>query len=66
MCGQDKREVFTGAIHEDIKRLSRYGEASIIEVADEKTPDTLPRQKKSRLKKLRESGYWQKFVTVCM
>ena len=38
--GKVKEKFFTGAIQEYIKRLSRYGEASIVEVADEKTPVT--------------------------
>ena len=37
--GKVKEKYFTGAIQEYSKRLSRYCNLEIIEVADEKTPD---------------------------
>lgn len=38
--GKIKEKYFTGAIEEYAKRLSRYCKLEIIEVADEKTPDS--------------------------
>ena len=50
--GKVKEKFFTGAIQEYIKRLSRYGEASIVEVADEKTPDTASEAEEKQIKEI--------------
>ncbi len=38
--GKIKEKFYTDAINEYLKRLSRYAKVSVIEVADEKTPDS--------------------------
>ena len=50
--GKVKEKFFTSAIQEYIKRLSRYGEASIVEVADEKTPDTASEAEEKQIKEI--------------
>lgn len=50
--GKVREKFFTGAIQEYIKRLSRYGEASIVEVADEKTPDTASEAEEKQIKEI--------------
>ena len=49
--GSIKEKFFVDAIGEYKKRLSRYCKYEIIEVKDEK---------KKKLKKLRESAFWEK------
>lgn len=48
--GKIKEKYFTQAIDEYKKRLSRYGQIEIIEVADEKTPDGASEKEEQQIK----------------
>ena len=49
--GKIKEKYFTGAIEEYAKRLSRYCKLDIVELPDEKTPDTATPAEEEQIKK---------------
>ena len=49
--GKIKEKYFTGAIEEYTKRLSRYCKLDIVELPDEKTPDTATLAEEEQIKK---------------
>jgi 23S rRNA (pseudouridine1915-N3)-methyltransferase len=48
--GKLKERFYTDACAEFVKRLSRYGDVSILEVADEKAPERLSEAQKAQVK----------------